>query len=328
MPKPPAMPPILTNQQLTKNQERLEKKQDRMEKREIADGKLDVFQTELTRRAKGWSIAARLVGSAYKIADNGYRDTLSKKAASDALEIQIFFSVLTVATSGALGWVSAAAAKASGGLESAFRDAIDSSIQATAGELFSANGPLLFPASGGSTVSADPQVFQNDLQNKVDAMFMDVLQAFIEIRKEYLKLPLEAWDKYDVTKEKANHEECWTKADGIAGKDDLPDVAWMARELERGRWVKYVLDNHSYRDFGAFQTADTPDYLGDDVYNRIADLGVSQADVRPKARGFRVPPSDLGKTTPDRVWDWAKKYTVRKFTDEKKNPKGGGPDHQ
>jgi hypothetical protein len=28
------------------------------------------------------------------------------------------------------------------------------------------------------------------------------------------------------------------------------------------------------------------------------------------------------------VWDWAKHYTVRKFTDEKKNPKGGGPDHQ
>ena len=75
------------------------------------------------------------------------------------------------------------------------------------------------------------------------------------------------------------------KSAGFAGKEDLPSVPWMARELERGRWVKYVLDNHSYRDFGVFQTADTPDYLGDDVYNRIADLGVSQADVRPMRGG-------------------------------------------
>ena len=232
-----------------------------------------------------------------------------------------------MATSGALGWVSAAAAKASGGVESAFRDAVDSSMQATAGEVFSANGPLLFPASGGSTVSADPQVFQDDLENKVDAMFMDVLQAFIEIRKAYLKLPLEAWDKYDVTKEKANHEECWRKADGIAGKDDLPDVAWMARELERGRWARYVLDNHSYRDFGIFQTADTPDDVGSDVRARLEKLGVTQAHLGPEYNRMGAPVNNVGMMV-KKLWDWAQNYKVRSFAEEKTHPKGGGPDHQ
>jgi hypothetical protein len=28
------------------------------------------------------------------------------------------------------------------------------------------------------------------------------------------------------------------------------------------------------------------------------------------------------------LWDWAQNYKVRSFTEVKKRPKGGGPDHQ
>jgi hypothetical protein len=321
MPKPPAMPPPPTRQQLA-----LEI--DRLDKARRAALKLDIFQGDVTRRASNWKIAVGLIGSAYKTADTHYRDTLQKQTASDALEIQIFFSVLTVATSGALGWVSYAAAQAKGGIESALRDAVESGIQATAGEVFSANGPLLFPPSGDGTVSLDPQVFQNKMEKKVEDVFMAMLLAFGKIRQTYLDLPLEAWDNYDEKKEKADHAEWQKEADQLADKDDLPSVEWMAKELERGRWAKYVLDNHSYRDFGVFQTADTPDDVGSAVRSRLEELGVSQAATPPPPHSGRGATAGLPKATIARVWDWAQNYKVRKFTDEKKNPKGGGPDHQ
>ena len=151
---------------------------ERRDKRTKSTSKLDVFYTEVSRRYLGWSNAVLSVGSAYKKADDKYRETLGKQTAKDALEIQIFFSVLTVATSGALGWISYAAAKATGGVESALRDAVESSIQATAGEVFSANGPLLFPPSGDGTISPDPQTFQNDLQKRVNNVYRDALHVF------------------------------------------------------------------------------------------------------------------------------------------------------
>ena len=52
----------------------------------------------------------------YKITYNSYKYTLTKKTASDTLEIHIFFSVLTVASSFALGCLRTAAAQASVGV--------------------------------------------------------------------------------------------------------------------------------------------------------------------------------------------------------------------
>ncbi len=308
-PIPIPRPTVPTRQELALNQTR-------MDKRDRARLKLDIFQGEVTRRALSWKIAARRVGEAYKIADNMYRQTLQKKAASDALEIQIFFSVLTVATSGALGWASYAAAEKTGGIESALRDSVENSLQATAGEIFSANGPLLFPPSADDTVSEDPQVFQDELENKVDKVHMEVLAAFVKIRSLYLDASLASWDKYDETKEMVIHRDWMKKADELAGEDDLPSVDWMAKELERGRWAKYVLENHSYRDFGIYQTADTPDYVGGDVNQRLLQLGVAAAQMNWGG----------GKTATENTWDWAKSYKTRSFVEEKKHPTGSPPD--
>jgi hypothetical protein len=117
----------------------------------------------------------------------------------------------------------------------------------------------------------------------------------------------------------------------LAGENDLPSEDWMARELERGRWAKYVLDNHSYRDFGIFQTADTPDDVGSTVLNRLKDLGVTAAVYPTRhvyGRGdMERDVADVGKGI-GQLWNWAKKYELRKFTDEKENPRRGGADHQ
>jgi hypothetical protein len=328
MPKPRTAPPppIPTNQQLASNQAR-------QEKRGKANFNLEILQTELIQRASDWRIGARQVGKAYKTADNFYRDTLEKKKASDALEIQIFFSILTVVTSGALGWMSVAASKAMEGLrvEDAMSDARDATLQALSGEVFSANSPLIFPPTPDSTVSQDPQNFQSDLENKVDHLLKKALLDFNGIRRKYRDLPLSDWDKYDTKTEETAHRDWRKMADELAGEDDLPSENWMARELERGRWAKYVLDNHSYRDFGIFQTADTPDDVGSAVRNRLKELGVTAA-VPPMRHvygraGIRGDEVDEGQGI-WQLWNWAKNYELRKFTDEKKKPGGGGGDHK
>jgi hypothetical protein len=319
-PKPATMHRVPTNQELAANQER-------QDKRDRAKMKVDIFQTDVGQRFLGWSNAVGMVGSAYKIADNSYREVLGKKTAKDALEIQIFFSVLTVATSGALGWLSYAAAQSSGGIESALRDAVESGIQATAGEVFSADSPLIFPPNADSTVSADPQVFQNEMQKKVNDIYKEVLLVFNQVRQRYLDVPLASWDTFDEDSGKEAFEKWQKKANELADEDDLPSVDWMAREIERGRWQKFVLDNHSYRDFGIFKTADSPDDVGDIVRSRLSkDLGVAPAAVELKNMG-RNTYGEIQRTT-RRLWEWAQHYEVRKFTDEKKHPKGGGPDHQ
>jgi hypothetical protein len=195
------------------------------------------------------------------------------------------------------------------------------------GEVFSANGPLLFPPSADSTVSQDPQVFQDELENKVDSLVQEALQAFIKIRKTYLDAPIEAWDAYDTRTEEAVHREWLKKADELAGKDDLPKVDWMARELERGRWAKYVLDNHSYRDFGIFQTADTPDEVGNAVRDRLKALGIADAEWLKPPPGRGGDPETIRKSI-KRLWNWATKYQPRSFIEEKKSPGKGGTDHR
>lgn len=329
MPKPRTAPPppIPTHQQLALNQAR-------QDKRARTAFNLDIFQTELIRCAADWMIGARQVGKAYKTADNNYRETLEKKKASDALEIQIFFSVLTIATSGVLGWMSVAASKQLEGgaaagikLEDAFSDARDATLQALTGETFSANGPLVFPPTPDSTVSQDPQNFQSDLENKVDRLLKKALLDFNAIRMRYRDLPIEAWDAYDIQTEQSSQRGWQKMAAELAGDDDLPSVDWMARELERGRWAKYVLDNHSYRDFGIFQTADTPDEVGNAVRDRLKALGIADAEWLKPPHGRGSDPETIKKSI-KQVWNWATNYKPRSFIEEKKNPGKGGADHR
>ena len=97
----------------------------------------------------------------------------------------------------------------------------------------------------------------------------------------------------------------------LAGDGDLPDVAWMAEEIERGRWQKYIFDNHSYRDFGIFQTADTPDDVGGDVRSRLSE-------IVPDLKSFKT--LNLTKGEEERlVQYWAHHYTPKNFLEYKKS---------
>jgi hypothetical protein len=133
----------------------------------------------------------------------------------------------------------------------------------------------------------------------------------------------EAWDTYDTYATKdfdAVFKDFQNMAEQLEGEDDLPDEDWMARELERGRWAKYVLDKHS-----------SPWDVGNAVRDALARLGVD--DVWPEVVGASnsfepVMPTVDFDTANRRVWNWAKSYEVRTFADENRHPKGGGPDHK
>ncbi len=70
--------------------------------------RLGQFQDNVLARAESWQTAARNIGSAYKTAALNHHATLDKQSSSDALNNQILFSILTVATVGAISWVSSA----------------------------------------------------------------------------------------------------------------------------------------------------------------------------------------------------------------------------
>jgi hypothetical protein len=69
-----------------------------------------------------------------------------------------------------------------------------------------------------------------------------------------------------------------------------------------------VLDSHSYRDFGIFQTADTPDDVGGDVRDRISEL-----------TDFNFDKLHMSKDQEEGVVRyWANHYIPQGFVDYKK----------
>jgi hypothetical protein len=321
----PPPPPIPTNQQLALNLTR-------QDTRARAALRLNAIHGYVGGRAAGWRKGARHIGNAYAAADKAYNTVLEKQKTLDTLKIQAFFSVLTIATSGALGWATIAAETRWPGLlklGNAMTETRDAISQAMVGEAFASMGPLVFPATPDSTVNPDPQKFQNELEDKVDDMSQWALNIVTIISNRFADAPLEAWDCYNAKAEEAAFRD-WQKMEKqleLASDKELPDEDWMARELERGRWAKYVLDQHSHLDFGLFQTEESPDDVGSLIVDHLKNnLGVTAA-VSPELHGKQAGMA-IRYAVRKQLWDWAKKYEVRKFTDEKKNPKGGGPDHQ
>jgi hypothetical protein len=99
-------------QQLDQMKSQTTKDREREQKARRALTLLLSFQNEVLARAEGWQIAARNIGSAYATAAKRHADALADQDKIDALKTQVLFSVLTVATSGALSWVSSGLAMA------------------------------------------------------------------------------------------------------------------------------------------------------------------------------------------------------------------------
>jgi hypothetical protein len=375
---PRTAPPLPTSQQFAQLNQRIAQQdrriaqQDRLiaqqllddarrDKREHATATLSIIEGTLRQREQDWINGALMVGSAYRQADDDYNKALADQNASDALRIQIAFSILTVLATGTLGWIGAASIAAAESklieitavevetvmrtmkvdmsamkaeavmlqkkmkivmsapkpetvrsamtLENVLLGARDATSQAVAGEISSIGPPMNAPLPD-PTVSINPQKFQNDLEIKVRQVLGIVIGDITGIRKRYDLMSLSDWDNYD--SEVANTASLtWQEmAEGLAGATDLPSEAWMAREVERGRWAAYILQNHGV--------------VGSKVRDRLTNLGVAAAAYM-RETGVSYP---VAKPDSESLLNWAKNYELRKFTDEKKKPRGGGPDHQ
>ena len=84
---------------------KLTKDNERLKKIYRANFLLGQFQDLVLARAESWRMAALNIGSAYALAAKNHTDAMAKQDKIDALRTQLIFSVLTVASSGTLSWV-------------------------------------------------------------------------------------------------------------------------------------------------------------------------------------------------------------------------------
>jgi len=251
-PKPGAAKRPTQQQQDHEAIAKLTKDNERLKKIYRANFRLGKFQDLVLARAESWRIAALNIGSAYAVAAKRHTDAMAKQDKIDALKTQWIFSVLTVATSGALSWVTSGLALAETFPErKVLVDALLSAGQAGMGETFSAMGPAVAPViftQKNQSVNIDPQVFQNEREKAVSEAKIKILERFAQLKDAYADIPLEKWDDYTEAKQLADHNAWLKQADTLAGKDDLPSIDDMADELERGIWKKWMpgLKGHRY----------------------------------------------------------------------------------
>jgi len=316
----------------------------------LASNELASFESAMMARAESWMIAARNVGSAYKMAVDSHEKTVADQNASDALSNQMLFAVLSVATVGALSWLSSAVqnrnatsllaaetrlanaerrlAKVKSAPESSWRrqnmmiaqnhvdrlkvmpkpvgmviEALEDVLQVAADKVLTTWAPT-FVEWKVENPSEDPQVFQNEEENKVSRVKIKAFLAFSEIRAEWGKQPPEFWDTYDIEQQTKQHEEWQKEADGLAGEDRLRPIQEMADEIERGIWRRYILESHSHLDFGIFETDESYDYVGYHVVKRLEKLGVTQP------LGINTE-SPLGAMYVETLVRWANIYQVQ-----------------
>jgi hypothetical protein len=292
-----------------------------------ASNELSAFESAFRAKAESWMIAARNVGSAYSKAAAEHRNTLKRQKESDALTDQIMFSILAVASVGALSWLSSAIQKRGEKMIAAAQtrlaeaekqlanarnisarshlykwkaqsvmiaedrvkqltvmprpmgmiiEALEDTLQATADKALGNVAPQL-AAEDLNEVSANPDVFQNQEENKVSKVKILAYNTFAGIRLEWKDKPIEYWQAYDAKTRARVHAEWLSEANTLAGDQDLLPVQEMADELERGFWKKYILEKHSHRDFGFFKTTESYDSVGSKVGKRLGELGVGKA---------------------------------------------------
>ena len=204
---------------------------------------LSGFDHRVMARAEKWLMTARNIGSAYARAAKYHRDALANEDKVKALKTQVFYSVLTVLSSGALAWVvqPGAVKKMSELLGPVLKDTLSAGL----GEVFSANGPLLDPPDASKdAVSQEPQEFQNELENKVSA-FKIKAHGYLAGVYDYLRTaPPETWDSAEVDRMQKMTDDWLQQAEPLGSLalkgGEAKVVGDMAIEIERGFWREWI----------------------------------------------------------------------------------------
>lgn len=299
----------------------LELNSDRQDKRTRAVLRLSQFQNEFGARCASWLTAVQDIGSAYRTAYDTHKDWVSRQSNADALEIQIVFSVLTVMTAGGLSWLSRAAQAGENVVLATMARGVESAAQAAADKIYGTAGPVIYPANLSGGVNPHPQIFQNELEKKIYDVQQIAFKGFGQILQTWHAAPLHYWDDYRESHQLAVHNEWKNKADQLVGAEHLPSVPAMADELEIGLWAKYILEQHSHLEMpgvGWRLTDESYDYVGDVIYERLAQLHITTAAGLPKQIPQKVAKNqwEIGQALANamtKLPKWAKEHKPRDF---------------
>jgi hypothetical protein len=289
---------------------------------------LDSFKEEVMARAAGWEQAALKVGSAYAIAAKNHIDAVEAKKKMDAIQSQMMFSVLTIATAGGLSWMSGAANAAKMiNTERLLTKVLLDTVSAAGGEVFSGNGPGIaqrVPTPDQTAVSEDPLVFQNQRVARLKSSEQKAHLQFKAWTEALMSTDQAMWDTYDEQKQVAGYQEWVKKADLLSGDDKLPSIEEMAAELERGFWsrwapaLKIVASTFQAPEASAdpehqerYPKTNIYDFIspGSAIEKRWDILGVT------KASGVGEFGWWTSETEIDQVVNWAIAYKVKSFMD-------------
>lgn len=296
----------------------LMKNQERLDKKIHASMTVSALKSTVNVRTLSWQTAAKYIGSAYVTAYEKHKETVGKQNTQDALEMQIAFSILTVATAGSLAWVGLADKLQS--FSQFLSDTVEDTAQAGVGEVFSAVAPMVTPMWYNGYAPQDPAgmtplLYQNMIEGKIASAICNIEMDFKTIIENLRDVKMENWDYFDAGEQRRLHDEWEKKANEFAGTEDLPigpdgktpDVQSMADELERGMWAKYTLSQRYYRDFGIFKTDAKYDFVGWTIYDRLVELGI--------ARKVYVHSNENAEALTSLLVKWAKGFKPKPFSE-------------
>lgn len=309
--------------QVAKKQEEDEKKIERLEKAKKGADLFRKVQTHVTEKVHRLGDAAERIGKAYRNAATNHTEAISKdntkKQQVQALETQLIFSCLAIASAGACSWVTESVLldnaqnpmtvnridqlyKVSDSMPKEFKGAMDSlanrlktdlpralsmrelwtktlgaTISAGLGEVFSAIGPTLpsskDPPPPTQPANQDPANFETDLKTQVHKVAEPALAALTKMADKMDDLPLEAWDKFDLSEFQAAFQKFQDDSNQLADVDDLPDEKPMTDDLERFLWAVWIPRLHYtevHPNTGAFDDVEFTD-VEEEVYYRVRD---------------------------------------------------------
>jgi hypothetical protein len=227
----------------------------REEKRTRALFLFNAFQFKVICKVKRWTISARNIGSAYVIAAKNHRDALAKVDKIKALEAQLLFSVLTLLTSGTFSLVWSAAGL--NAVQSLLTPVAKDTTLTLLGEALSASGPPAValpsaatapPSTSDDALGNEPQVFQNNVENRISRWEADTADLFSRWNRYMLTMTDSAWDDWTEDKQQKAYDDWWAEASKWWGMKDTSQspaeqqkqIAALAYDAERVMWATWM----------------------------------------------------------------------------------------
>lgn len=274
------------------------------------------FDKYIDRKLTSCNRAGRIVGNAYSNAINEHRNAIQGRGAELAARNQLYFSVLTIMSSGAFSWLGNTSIiinqmQALSGITRIPQNVIGDTLNASIGEI-SSLGPVYFPPiQDDSTNLLEPLEYQNFILNRIDSIRISKDEFISSLISRVRNASFEALNNINIEQ----NLNTWKSNSGFQNlRTNVPSQSVMAREFERGFWKGWIRPNLYQRSLRFQARTDTPYYtdefnaIGSNVENRLNILGITQEAGVGTDFGWYTSDDDVR-----RIVRWARLYQIRRF---------------